>query len=86
MGFLLFVKTWAEERAEVGLPLISPAIDMLMDYLKIQNSLQKLTISLKEDVLQLAQQISTQFGMPVKDYIESLIKIDTEHHQRHHQL
>jgi hypothetical protein len=59
---------------------------MFVDYLKIHNSLQELSLSLKEEVLQLAQQISTQFGISLNDYVENLIKIDTEHHQRHHQL
>ncbi|MHA2248291.1 MAG: hypothetical protein ACXADY_25295, partial [Candidatus Hodarchaeales archaeon] len=61
-------------------------IEMYTDYLKIHHSLQEFSISLQENVLQLAQQISTQFGMSVNDYVENLIKIDTEHHQRHHQL
>ncbi|MFX1286255.1 MAG: hypothetical protein ACFFB5_21660 [Promethearchaeota archaeon] len=61
-------------------------IEMYSDYLRIHHSLQEFSITLKENVLELAQQISTQFGISVSDYIENLVKIDTEHHQRHHQL
>ncbi|MFX0173752.1 MAG: hypothetical protein ACFE9L_17865, partial [Candidatus Hodarchaeota archaeon] len=61
-------------------------IEMFIDYLKIHDSLQEFSISLKEDVLRDAQQFAKQFGMTVDDYIENLIKTDTEHHQRHHQL
>ena len=61
-------------------------IEMYIDYLKIHHSLQEFSITLKENVLHLAQQISTEFGISVTDYIENLVKVDTEHHQRHHQL